>query len=138
MSSEDSTPKGFTSGETKILMCIIKHLKGDINSDFEAVATELGYKDASIAKIRLRQIITKKIKPTGSPGGTKATPRKRKGAAEGGDHDNDESPTKKNRGSKPKGGGAKDGSGLGIKKEEAKEEGDATATAEGAGEDVST
>ena len=31
LSSKDSTPKDFTSGETKILMCIIKHLKGDIN-----------------------------------------------------------------------------------------------------------
>ncbi|KAK1075371.1 hypothetical protein LTR74_000333 [Friedmanniomyces endolithicus] len=135
MSSEDSTPKDFTCGETKILMCIIKHLKGDINSDFEAVATELGYKDASIAKIRLRQIITKN---RGSAGGAKAAPRKRKGVVEGGDHDNDESPTKKNRGSKPKGGGAKDGSGLGIKKEEAKEEADAIATAEGTGEAVFT
>ncbi|KAK0259497.1 hypothetical protein LTR48_001502 [Friedmanniomyces endolithicus] len=138
MSSEDSTAKDFTSGETKILMCIIKHLKGEINSDFGAVASELGYKDASIAKTRLRQIIAKKIEPTGSAGGGKATPRKRKGAAEGGDNDTEESPTKKCHGAKPKRDGAKAGSGLGIKKEEAKEEADAMVTAEGAGEDVFT
>ncbi|KAK1074320.1 hypothetical protein LTR12_002188 [Friedmanniomyces endolithicus] len=138
MSSEDSILKDFTSGETKILMCIIKHLKGEINSDFEAVASELGYKDASIAKTRLRQIIAKKIKPAGSAGGAKGAPRKRKGAVEGGDNDTEESPMKKCRGAKPKGGGAKAGSGLGIKKEEVKEEADAIATAEGAGEDVFT
>jgi len=31
VSSEDSILKDFTCGETKILMCIIKHLKGEIN-----------------------------------------------------------------------------------------------------------
>ncbi|KAK4899195.1 hypothetical protein LTR27_003425 [Elasticomyces elasticus] len=100
MSSEDAT---FTPGDTKIIMCVIKHLRGQIDSDFEAVATELGYKNAQIAKTRLQQIIRKKINNGASVGGEKATPKKRKGAAAADDDGTtEESPAKKGRGRKPK------------------------------------
>ncbi|TKA78046.1 hypothetical protein B0A55_02127 [Friedmanniomyces simplex] len=124
MSSDDSTPKNFTPGEIKILMCIIKHLKGEINSDFEAVAAELGYKDATIAKTRLKQIIRKKINPGGGGaaggGGEKATPKKRK-----------EEP-----GRKPKGGPVEEEENeADVKEEQAGQEADAMESTEEAEKD---
>ncbi|KAK3067889.1 hypothetical protein LTR53_014957 [Teratosphaeriaceae sp. CCFEE 6253] len=129
MASEEGTFSGFTSGETKILMSVIKHLKGDLDTDFDAVATELGYKDATIAKTRLRQIIRKKIRPAVDADGEKATPKKRKGAAASKDDVAEESPAKEGRGRKAKGGKAEDGS-TGVKPEQMEEETEAVETTE--------
>ncbi|EMC97012.1 hypothetical protein BAUCODRAFT_147197 [Baudoinia panamericana UAMH 10762] len=107
MASEDST-NSFTPGDTKILMCILKNLEGDLQADWNAVATELGYKDASIARTRWSQIKRKKIKGD-SPKAAKGTPRKRKDSGTGGGDDEEgvESPTAKKRGRKAKGKNAK-------------------------------
>ena len=77
-------------------------------SDFDAVAVDMGYKDASIAKTRMRQVIRKKIKPSGSGAVEKASTKKRKGTATDSKNGPEESPAKKGRGSKPKGGKAAD------------------------------
>ncbi|KAK3070375.1 hypothetical protein LTR53_010573 [Teratosphaeriaceae sp. CCFEE 6253] len=129
MASEDSTFSGFTTGETKILMSVIKHLKGDLDADFDAVATELGYKDATIAKTRLRQIIRKKIRPAVDADGEKTTPKKRKGAAASKDDVAEESPAKKGRGRKAKGGTVESGSAE-VKPEQMEEETQAVETTE--------
>ncbi|KAK3676522.1 hypothetical protein LTR78_003798 [Recurvomyces mirabilis] len=98
MASEDTSVKGFTDGETKLLMCMIKHLQGDIPTDYDAVAAEMGYKDASIAKTRWGQIKRKKINTTGD----NPTPKKRKGATTDGDDAENGAPNPKKRGRKPK------------------------------------
>ncbi|RMZ14401.1 hypothetical protein D0864_00188 [Hortaea werneckii] len=90
----------FTDGEAKLLMCMLKHLKdGNLNTDFEAVAAELGYKDASVAKTRWGQIKKKKIEgSTTDSSPVKATPKKRKTKASDG-ADAEETPkAKKGRG----------------------------------------
>ncbi|OTA34940.1 hypothetical protein BTJ68_04583 [Hortaea werneckii EXF-2000] len=90
----------FTDGEAKLLMCMLKHLKdGNLNTDFEAVAAELGYKDASVAKTRWGQIKKKKIEgSTTDPSPVKATPKKRKGKASDGADDEETPKAKKGRG----------------------------------------
>ncbi|KAK4570079.1 hypothetical protein LTR86_003049 [Recurvomyces mirabilis] len=98
MASEDTSVKGFTDGETKLLMCMIKHLHGDIPTDYDAVAAEMGYKDASIAKTRWGQIKRKKINADGD----KPTPKKRKGATTEGNGADDDTSNPKKRGRKPK------------------------------------
>ncbi|RMY73318.1 hypothetical protein D0863_03940 [Hortaea werneckii] len=93
----------FTDGEAKLLMCMLKHLKdGNLNTDFEAVAAELGYKDAGVAKTRWGQIKKKKIEgSTTDSSPVKATPKKRKGKASDGADDEETPKAKKGRG-KPK------------------------------------
>lgn len=107
----------FTDGEAKLLMCMLKHLKdGNLNvrkaecdryhhlliyckTDFEAVAAELGYKDASVAKTRWGQIKKKKIEGTTSESSpAKVTPRKRKGKTSDGADDEETPKAKKGRG----------------------------------------
>ncbi|KAI7087715.1 hypothetical protein KC356_g3994 [Hortaea werneckii] len=90
----------FTEGEAKLLMCMLKHLKdGNLNTDFDAVAAELGYKDASFAKTRWSQIKKKKIECTTSESSpAKVTPRKRKGKASDGADDEETPKVKKGRG----------------------------------------
>lgn len=127
MAKEEETPTtGFTAGETKLLMCLIKHLKGDLpvspsppslskpkeisltkltQSDFDAVAAELGYKDGAIVKTRWGQIKRKKITAglTASGNAGTITPRKRKAKAAAGvdgDGDDEEVTPKAKRGGK--------------------------------------
>ncbi|TKA22648.1 hypothetical protein B0A50_07657 [Salinomyces thailandicus] len=106
MAKEEETPTtGFTAGETKLLMCLIKHLKGDLPSDFDAVAAELGYKDGAIVKTRWGQIKRKKITAglTASGNAGTITPRKRKAKAAAGvdgDGDDEEVTPKAKRGGK--------------------------------------
>ncbi|RMY02465.1 hypothetical protein D0867_11042 [Hortaea werneckii] len=107
----------FTDGEAKLLMCMLKHLKdGNLNvrhalhgrhhhllicykTDFEAVAAELGYKDAGVAKTRWGQIKKKKIEGnTSESSPAKVTPRKRKGKASDGADDEETPKAKKGRG----------------------------------------
>ncbi|KAI7552172.1 hypothetical protein KC331_g2070 [Hortaea werneckii] len=90
----------FTDGESKLLMCMLKHLKDDIlNTDFEAVAAELGYKNAGIAKWKWSQIKKKKIEgATSEFSPTKVFPRKRKGKASDGPNDEETPKAKKGRG----------------------------------------
>ncbi|KAI6820811.1 hypothetical protein KC332_g8079 [Hortaea werneckii] len=90
----------FTDGEAKLLMCMLKHLKdGNLNTDFDAVAAELGYKDAGVAKTRWSQIKKKKIEGTTSESSpVKVTPRKRKGKASDGADDEETPKVKKGRG----------------------------------------
>ncbi|KAI6872289.1 hypothetical protein KC343_g550 [Hortaea werneckii] len=89
----------FTDGEAKLLMCMLKHLKdGNLNTDFEAVAAELGYKDAGVAKTRWGQIKKKKIEgSTTDSSPVKATPGKRKGKASDGADDEETPKAKKGR-----------------------------------------
>ncbi|KAI6819610.1 hypothetical protein KC332_g9783 [Hortaea werneckii] len=96
----NTTMATFTDGEAKLLMCMLKHLKdGNLNTDFEAVAAELGYKDASVAKTRWGQIKKKKIEgSTTDPSPVKATPKKRKGKASDGADDEETPKAKKGRG----------------------------------------
>ena len=100
--------------------------------NYDAVATELGYKDGSIARVRWNSINRNKIQAgaAATPGGVKKTtsakkraPKKRKGG-DTGEGDEDElgnghsSPLKtpKKRGRKPKADGA-DGTGVKVKEE---------------------
>ncbi|KAI7670562.1 hypothetical protein KC318_g3967 [Hortaea werneckii] len=89
----------FTDGEAKLLMCMLKHLKdGNLNTDFEAVAAELGYKDAGVAKTRWGQIKKKIEGNTSESSPAKVTPRKRKGKASDGADDEETPKAKKGRG----------------------------------------
>ncbi|GAM86767.1 hypothetical protein ANO11243_047870 [Dothideomycetidae sp. 11243] len=79
---EGKTDSNFTTGEQKLLLSILAHLQGEIavspphhiltfkltlvETDWNGVAAECGYKDSSIAKIRWRQIRNKKIPSLGS------------------------------------------------------------------------
>lgn len=146
MSSEDTTNSGFTASETKLIMCMIKNLQGDFpvrpvlyvaaacadlsETNYDAVATELGCKDASVAKARWGQIKRKKIMPSGSTDGKKATPRKRKGAAVGSDGVTDESPAPKKRGRQTKTQKMEDGDAVDVKPEPIEDELDAVETTE--------
>ncbi|KAF2158119.1 hypothetical protein K461DRAFT_318109 [Myriangium duriaei CBS 260.36] len=67
---------GFTSGESKLLLSIIKHLEGDIATNWQAVAAECGYKDQSIARTRWGQIRKKKKKMGGAEGASAAGGKK--------------------------------------------------------------
>ena len=99
--------------------------------NYDAVATELGYKDGSIARVRWNSINRNKIQAgAATPAGVKkttsakkSTPKKRKGGDTGaGDEDElgngHSSPLKtpKKRGRKPKADGA-DGAGVKVKEE---------------------
>ncbi|KAK5115905.1 hypothetical protein LTR62_000361 [Meristemomyces frigidus] len=122
MVSKDTDTTSITAGESKLILSMIKHLKGDIQTDYDAVAQELGYKDASIARTRWGQIKRKWITADGG----KASPKKRKGAATDGDDDEEEisTPPSKKRGRKPKAEKGKDGEAKEgeVKEEEVKEE----------------
>ncbi|KAK5125511.1 hypothetical protein LTR85_000622 [Meristemomyces frigidus] len=125
MAEEATNTSGSTANETKIVMCLVKHLKGELPSDFEAVAAELGYKDANVLKTRWSQIKRKKINAAGaanSEKSEKATPKKRKGKADGADEVDDEETAKKKRGRKSKADKAKEedeaATAAGVKKEE--------------------
>lgn len=104
----------FTAGETKLLVSIMKHMTGNppVNppgpylpppitnqpwnqTDWDAVAQDQGYKDASIARTRYGQIRKKKLDGAGngapeggvdkaSPGGRKAAGKPKKAGGDGG------------------------------------------------------
>ncbi|KAI7231143.1 hypothetical protein KC330_g6589 [Hortaea werneckii] len=113
----------FTDGEAKLLMCMLKHLKdGNLNTDFEAVAAELGYKDAGVAKSRWGQIKKKKIEGNPSESSpAKVTPRKRKGKSSDGADDEETPKAKKGRGKAKSEGVVKEDSEEGAGAVEAKE-----------------
>ena len=118
--ADDNASFGFTTDENKIITCIMKHLKGDIQvsrrairhhnittdttsqADLEAVACELGYKDASVAKTRWNQIKRKKIAGVAGATPAKASPGKRKKVVDQDDDDEETTPAKKKGGKKGK------------------------------------
>lgn len=73
-----------------------------MQADFDAVARELGYKDASIAKTRWSQIKRKKIAGAAGATPSKASPGKRKKAAATSDDEEVATPAKKKGGKKGK------------------------------------
>ncbi|KAH9827320.1 hypothetical protein Tdes44962_MAKER02946 [Teratosphaeria destructans] len=92
MADTNKSQVSFTEAETKFIILVIKHLEGNITTDFNAVAAEAGYKDANGARVRWNQIRREKILGVA----TGETPKKRKTkaseeAAEG------ESPKKRGR-----------------------------------------
>ncbi|THX50362.1 hypothetical protein D6D11_05374 [Aureobasidium pullulans] len=68
----DAADTTFSVGETKLLISIMKNLEGDLQSDWDAVAGEMNYKDGTIARARWNQTRRKKILGTGAST-TKAT-----------------------------------------------------------------
>ncbi|KAK4985484.1 hypothetical protein LTR66_008155 [Elasticomyces elasticus] len=99
----------FNARETKLLVSMMKHMQADPSVDYDAVASELGYKDGSIVKTRWNQIKRKKINASsGSPSGgvakttkktTTKSPKDKKAEVKG---DDNGSPKPKKRGRKPK------------------------------------
>ncbi|EME82488.1 uncharacterized protein MYCFIDRAFT_82397 [Pseudocercospora fijiensis CIRAD86] len=102
MSDEAQTPTGdatFTPAEVKFILAAIKNAEGGtFKFDAEAVAQELGMKDAGSVKARWNTINRKKIQVASSPAGgvDKTTPTKKnptpKKAADG-----DKTPKKRGR-----------------------------------------
>ncbi|GAB7362419.1 hypothetical protein MBLNU230_g2742t1 [Neophaeotheca triangularis] len=76
--SDTSATGTFTAGDMKLISAVFQHLVGDIQTDWDAVATLCGYKDKNVAKTRWGQIKRKKILGSGdaAAAGRKATPRK--------------------------------------------------------------
>ncbi|KAK4540013.1 hypothetical protein LTR36_009911 [Oleoguttula mirabilis] len=132
MAEEAANTSGFTVGETKILMCMMKHLKGgEFPTDYEAVANELGYKDAKQVRSRWSQIKAKKINGASNPAEKttpKTTPKKRKGKSDSADGLDDEETPKPKRGRKSNAQKAKEeeeaaaAAASDVKKEEVEEE----------------
>ncbi|KXT03534.1 hypothetical protein AC578_1610 [Pseudocercospora eumusae] len=104
MSEEAQTPTGdatFTPAEVKFILAAIKNAEGGtFKFDAEAVAQELGMKDAGSVKARWNTINRKKIQGAASPAGgvDKTTPTKKNTTPKKADGDK----TPKKRGRPPK------------------------------------
>lgn len=95
-------------------------------TDFEAAAVELGYKDATVLKSRWSNVKRKKINGSGAANGEKTTPKKRKSKADVDENDDQEkTPTPKKRGRPSKAQNAKEdeeAAAANVKEEEAAED----------------
>nr|POE65321.1 hypothetical protein CFP56_34988 [Quercus suber] len=99
---ETTASDQLTTAESKIILGVLKHLSSDIQADFDAIAAELGYKSAEVAKVRWRQVRNKRFplgeRASSAPSGgidkansSKKTPVKAKKAGTG--QESQESPT---------------------------------------------
>ncbi|KAF2766772.1 hypothetical protein EJ03DRAFT_168039 [Teratosphaeria nubilosa] len=96
MADTNKSEAGFTDAETKFIVLFIKHMEGNITTDFDAVAAEAGYKDANVARARWNKIRREKILG-GESGESGETPKKRKTKATEAEGVEGETPKKRGR-----------------------------------------